>query len=53
MMDIIGYRYVVLENIIQECLQKIKNGETEFEIDADGLTDFEIEYIQKEIEKRM
>ena len=53
MSNIIEYRYVMLENVIQECLQHIRNGETEFELDVEDLTDFELDYITKEVEKRM
>ena len=52
-MDIIGYRYVILENKIQEILQRIKDGDTEFEVDAGDLTDSEILYVKNEIEKRL
>lgn len=52
-MDIIGYRYVILENKIQECLRRIMDGDTEFEIDAGDLTDSEILYVKNEIEKRL
>lgn len=52
-MDIIGYRYVILENKIQECLQRIMDGDTEFEVDAGDLTDSEILYVKNEIEKRL
>ena len=52
-MDIIGYRYVILENKIQECLQRIMDGDTEFEVDAGDFTDSEILYVKNEIEKRL
>ena len=52
MSNIIEYRYVMLENVIQECLRKIRNGETEFEVDADDLTDDEIQYVAQEVENR-
>ena len=46
-------RREMLEKIIQECLQHIRNGETEFKVDAENITDEENQYIMQEVEKRM
>ena len=46
-------RYAMLEKVIQDCLRHIQNGETEFQVDADDLSDAENQYVMQEVEKRM
>lgn len=51
--DLMGYRYTVVENKVEECLSAAKRGETSVTIDADDLTDSEVEYLKKELERRL
>ena len=49
-MNFMGYRNTVIEDKIEECLERARNGETEIRIDRDDLTDDEAEYLKREIE---
>lgn len=51
--DLMGYRYTVVENKVEECLSAARRGETSVTIDADDLTDSEVEYLKKELERRL
>ena len=51
--DLMGYRYTVVENKVEECLSAAKRGETSVTIDADDLIDSEVEYLKKELERRL
>ena len=51
--DLMGYRYTVVENKVEECLSAAKRGETSVTINTDDLTDSEIEYLKKELERRL
>lgn len=52
-MNYMGYRYTVVENKVEECLSAARRGETSVTIDADDLTDGEVEYLKKELERRL
>lgn len=52
-MNYMGYRYTVVENKVEECLSAARRGETSVTIDADDLTDSEVEYLKKELERRL
>ncbi|SFQ09302.1 hypothetical protein SAMN02910358_00723 [Lachnospiraceae bacterium XBB1006] len=52
-MDFMGYRYVNLEAIIEDCLEQAYRGEKNIEIDGRGLTDYEIEYVMQEVRRRL
>ena len=52
-MEFMGYRNMVIEDKIQECLEAARSGETEITIDRDDLTDGEAEYLQREVQRRI
>ena len=52
-MDFMGYRNMVVEDKIEECLSAARRGETEISIDRGDLTDDEAEYLQKEVKRRI
>lgn len=51
-MDFMGYRNMVLEEKIKECLDAAEDGETEITIDRGDLTDEEVEYLKSEVRRR-
>ena len=51
-MEFMGYRNMVGEDKIEECLSAARRGETEISIDRGDLTDDEAEYLQKEVKRR-
>ena len=53
LMDFVGYRNMILEEKIEICLEAIRRGETEVTFDREDLTDAEIDYISREVRKRM
>lgn len=52
-MDFMGYRNMILEEKIEECLEAARRGEMEISIDRGDLTDSELEYIQREVQRRI
>ena len=52
-MDYMGYRNVILEEKIEECLSAVGHGETEITLDRGDLTDEEIDYIYRETQRRI
>ena len=53
-MEYMGYRYTLVEDKIDECLEAIRAGElTLDDIDLDELEPDEIEYLKAEIAKRL
>ena len=50
-MDYMGYRNVILEEKIEECLSAVGHGETEITLDSGDLTDEEIDYIPGDTKK--
>ena len=48
-----GYRNMILEDKIRECLDAARRGETEINIDRGDLTDEEARYLQEEVQKRI
>ena len=52
-MNFMGYRNMVVEDKIEECLAAARRGETEISIDWGDLTDGEAEYLQKEVQRRI
>ncbi len=52
-MDYMGYRHMVVEEKIEECLTAIRRGETSINIDRGDLTDDEVRYLEKEVQKRI
>ena len=51
--DYMGYRNMVIEDKIEECLSAARRGESEINIDRGDLTDSEAEYLQGEVERRI
>ena len=52
-MDYAGYRYTVVEQKIEECLSAFRRGETSINIDRGDLTDDEVRYLEKEVQRRI
>ena len=52
-MEFMGYRNMVLEDKIEECLSAARRGEASVSIDRDDLTDDEVAYLQKEVQRRL
>lgn len=51
--NFMGYRNMVVEDKIEECLSAAHRGETSVSIDRDDLTDDEVAYLQKEVQRRL
>ncbi len=52
-MEFMGYRNMVVEDKIEECLSAARRGETEISIDRGDLTDDETKYLQEEVKRRI
>ena len=52
-MNFMGYRNMVVEDKIEECLSAARRGETSIRIDSGDITDSEIEYLEKEVRRRI
>lgn len=52
-MDYMGYRDMIIENKIEECLSAVRHGETKISIDRGDLTDHEVEYLKQEVRRRV
>ena len=52
-MNFMGFRDSLCEEKIGECLALARRGVTEIEVDAGDLTDSEIEYVQREVRRRV
>ena len=52
-MNFMGYRNMVVEEKIEECLSAARRGETSASIERDDLTDDEVAYLQKEVQRRL
>ena len=52
-MNFMGYRNMVVEDKIEECLAAARRGETEITIARGDLTDDEIEYLEREVKRRV
>ena len=52
-MEFMGYRNMVVEGKIEECLSAARRGETSISIDRGDLTDDEVRYLQKEVTRRL
>lgn len=52
-MSFMGYRNMVIEEKIEECLSAARRGETLASIERDDLSDDEVAYLQKEVQRRL
>ena len=52
-MSFMGYRNMVVEDKIEECLAATRRGETSVSIDRGDLTDAEVAYVQREVQRRL
>lgn len=52
-MSFMGYRNMVVEDKIEECLAAARRGETSVSIDRGDLTDAEVAYVQREVQRRL
>ena len=52
-MNFMGYRNMVVEDKIEECLAAARRGETSVSIDRGDLTDAEVAYVQREVQRKL
>ena len=52
-MSFMGYRNMAVEDKIEECLAAARRGETSVSIDRGDLTDAEVAYVQREVQRRL
>lgn len=52
-MNFMGYRNMVVEEKIEKCLAAKRSGMDSIKIERGDLTDSEVDYLQKEIERRI
>lgn len=52
-LDFMGYRHMVLEEKIAQCLEAARQGMTSITIDCDDLTEDEVAYLQQEVQRRL
>jgi hypothetical protein len=52
-MSFMGYRNLVVEDKIEECLAAARRGESSVSIDRGDLTDAEVAYVQREVQRRL
>ena len=52
-MEFMGYRNMVLEEKIEECLEAARRGMTSITIECDDLTEDELQYLQQEVQRRL
>ena len=52
-MQFMGYRNMILEEIIEECLDAVQRGGMEITLDAEDLTVEELDYITREVRRRL
>ena len=52
-MSFMGYRNMVVEDKIEECLAAARRGETSVSIDRGDLTDAEVAYVQREVQRKL
>ena len=52
-MSFMGYRSTVVEDKIEECLAAARRGENSVSIDRGDLTDAEVAYVQREVQRRL
>lgn len=52
-MAFMGYRNMVIEEKIEQCLAAARQGMTSITIDCDDLTEDELEYLQQEVQRRL
>lgn len=52
-MNFMGYRNMVVEEKIEECLSAARRGETSVSIDRGDLTDEEVRYLQDQVSQRL
>ena len=52
-MNFIGCRNMIIEGKIEELLAAARRGELEISIDCEDLTDDEVEYLQRELQRRL
>ena len=51
-MELGGYRNMILEERIQMCLDEVSRGETSVCLKSDDLTESEVEYVMREVQRR-
>ena len=52
-MEFAGYRNMVVEDKIEKCLAEARNGAASITIDRGDLTDDELRYLQREVNRRL
>lgn len=51
--DFMGFRNMVLEDRIQECVDAMESGRTDIQIDCTDMTSDEQEFFREELERRL
>lgn len=51
--DYMGYRNMIIEAKIEECLRQMHAGEREIIIDPEDLTSDELAYLEREVNRRL
>ncbi len=52
-MSFMGYRYMLMDEAVSECLSAANRRETTISIDRGDFTDDELRYIEKEVRSRL
>lgn len=52
-MNFMGYRNMMVEEMIEECLSAARRSETAVSIDRGDLTDEEVKYLQEQVSRRL
>lgn len=52
-MNFMGYRNMVLEEMIEACVSAVRSGERTVTICSDDLSDDELIYLQDEVQRRL
>ena len=52
-MDFMGYRNMLVEEKIEECMKQVRQGQTEISVDRGDLTDAEVREVERAVKNRV
>ncbi|MBR0085529.1 MAG: hypothetical protein IJL97_03160 [Lachnospiraceae bacterium] len=52
-MDFMGYRNMLVEEKIEECMKQVRRGQTEISVDRGDLTDAEVREVERAVKNRV
>ena len=52
-MDFMGYRNMLVEEKIEECMKQVRRGQTEICVDRGDLTDAEVREVERAVKNRV